>query len=219
MSSVVSREYCLAHPLEIGQLYGWSVLFGAVLDPRRSVLDRVAASFGENRLAMPGALGHSYRLSELFEHRAAQLYRLMAERFRDVVPAHQLFKELQEEEEEHARLMRVCLFSVRVTPETTYFPSIRDAEVREVMATMRAVKRRIPTMTLDEALSASVALEAGEVNMVFGRLLKQVVEPEVGLLRQVMRNAETHQHSVPRRVEALRKQLGALGFAAPAKAA
>jgi rubrerythrin len=212
MASVVSREYCLAHPVEISQLYGLNVFFGTLLNKRRTVLERVSATFAENRLAMPGPLGESYRLSALFELRAARIYRAMAERFAAVVPAHELFKELQEEEEEHARLMNICLYTVRLTPDTQYVPSVRDPEIRSVMKQMRAVERRVPAMTLEEALRVSVELELGEVNMVFGKLLKQVAEPEIGLLRQMMRHAESHQESVPRRIGILRQQLEKLGI-------
>jgi len=212
MASVVSREYCLSHPVEISQLYGLNVFLGTLINKRRSVLERVATSFAERRLAMPGPLGESYRLSELFELRAAKIYRCMAERFADVAPAQQLFKDLQEEEEEHARLMSICLYSVRMSPDVQYVPSIRDPEIRAVMKQMRAVQRRVPSMTLSEALLTSEELEAGEVNLVFGRLLKQVAEPEVGLLRQMMRHAENHQVTVPRRIAKLRAELDALGI-------
>ena len=214
MSSLVSRSYCLAHPMEISQLYGLKVLLGTVVNKKRTVFERVASSFSENRLAMPGPLGQSYRLSELCELRAARIYRAMAERFAEVAPAHQLFKELQEEEEEHGRLMRICLYSVRMSPHRQYMPSVRDPEIRAVMREMRRVERRVPFMTLDEALWASEALEAGEVNLIFGKLLDQVEEPEVGLLRQMMRHAEGHNVSVPRRIGLLRAQLEKLGMPA-----
>lgn len=207
MASVVSRDYCLAHPVEISRLYGVNVLLGTLLNPKRSVLDRVAASFSEHRLAMPGPLGVSYRIATLVELRAARIYRKMAERFADVEPARKLFRELQEEEEEHARLMRVCLYSVRLAPDVTYVPSVRDPEIRKVLREMRTVQRRVASMSLDEALTVSVELELGEVNAIFGRLLKQVGQPEVGLLRQMMRHAGTHQDSVPRRVGVLRQEL------------
>jgi hypothetical protein len=131
-----------------------------------------------------------------------------------VLPAHHLFKDLQEEEEEHARLMHICLYSVRMSPDVQYLPSVRDPEIRITMKQLRAVQRRVPTMTLAEALLVSEELEQGEVNLIFGRLLKQVAEPEVGLLRQMMRHAENHQVTVPRRIGLLRAQLDKLGLKA-----
>lgn len=214
MPSVVSRSYCLAHPMEISQMYGLNVLLGTFVDTRRTVLQRVAESFSERRLAMPGPLGMSYRMSELAELRTARIYQAMAERFADVTPAHDLFKGLQEEEEEHARLMHICLYSVRMTPEVQYVPSVRDPEIRAVMRQMRAVQRRVPSMTLSEALSVTEDLEQGEVNLIFGRLLKQVEEPEVGLLRQMLRCAENHHVTVPRRIRQLRTLLEKLGIKA-----
>ena len=211
MSSLVSRSYCLAHPVEISQLYGLKVLLGTVVNTKRTVFERVASSFSENRLAMPGPLGQSYRLSELCELRAARIYRAMTARFADVPPAHQLFKELEEEEKEHARLMRICLYSVRMSPHRQYMPSVRDPEIRAVMREMRRVERRVPFMSLDEALRATEELETGEVNLIFGKLLNQVEEPEVGLLREMLRHAEGHNVSVPRRIGLLRAQLEKMG--------
>jgi len=59
---------------------------------------------GETSIVPPlGAVGNAYRLSALFELRVARIYECMAERFSDIVPAYSLFKELHEEELEHAR--------------------------------------------------------------------------------------------------------------------
>lgn len=211
MSSLVSRSYCLAHPVEISQLYGLRVLLGTMINTKRTVFERVASSFSENRLAMPGPLGQSYRLSELCELRAARIYQAMTARFADVPLAHQLFKDLEEEENEHARLMRICLYSVRMSPHRQYMPSVRDPEIRVVMREMRRVERRVPFMSLDEALRAAEELETGEVNLIFGKLLNQVEEPEVGLLREMLRHAEGHNVSVPRRIGLLRAQLEKMG--------
>ena len=213
MSAVLSRDYCLSHPWEVGRLYGWSVLFGTWVS-KRSVLDRVARSFAERRDVMPGPLGRSYRIAQLLELRAAKIYQLMAERFADLLPARRLFEELEEEEREHARLMEICLYTVCVTPEIRYEPSVMDPEIRTVLQEMRAVQRRIPSMTLDEALETSEALERSEVNVIFGKLLEQVDQPEVALLREMMRSAENHQVSVPRRIADLREELSEHGLAA-----
>lgn len=208
MTSVLSRDYCLHHPLEIGRCFGAGVLVGALLDRKRPVLERVARSVEARRAAMPGALGDAYRLSALFELRAARIYRGLAERFAGVEPACQLFRELQEEEEDHARLMRVCLRTVHVAPQVDYAPSVRDPEIRALLREVRAVQRRVPTMTLQEALQASEDLERSEVNAIFGRLLKQVEAPGVDLLRRMLDKVEDHAESVPRRIAGLRRQLG-----------
>jgi len=206
MSALLSREYCLSHPWEIGRIYGWNVLLGSLFS-KRSVLERVARSFASNRDEMPGPLGKSYQIAQLLELRAAKIYRLMAERFADVQPARLLFQEFETEEMEHARLMEICLYTVCVTPEVRYVPSVMDPEIRKVLREMRDVQRRVPSMTLDEALETSEALERSEVNVIFDRLLEQVVRPEVALLQAAMRDAENHAVSVPRRIAALREQL------------
>lgn len=211
MTSLISRDYCLAHPIEISRLYGVDVLLGTVFHPKRTLLQQVASSFHDKRWPMPGYVGEAYRLSRLLELRAAHIYRAMAKRFAHVIPAHELFVELQQEEEEHARVMEVCLYTVTLRPGVSYTPSIRDPDIRGMLKQMRAIERRVPSMTLDEALQTAVDLELGEVNTVFGTLLKQLDQPEVTFLREMLRHAETHQDSVPRRVKALREQLGQPG--------
>jgi rubrerythrin len=206
MSALLSREYCLSHPWEIGRLYGWNVLLGTLVS-KGSVLERVAKSFASRRDKMPGPLGKSYQIAQLLELRAAKIYRSMAERFSDVQPARLLFEDFEAEEMEHARLMEICLYTVCVTPEVHYVPSVMDPDIRKVLQAMREVQQRIPEMTLDEALETSEALERSEVNVIFDKLLKQVVQPEVGLLKEALRAAENHEISVPRRIAALREQL------------
>jgi hypothetical protein len=63
-------------------------------------------------------------------------------------------------------------------------------------------------MTLDEALEASCALEASEVNVIFERLLKQVGKAQTELFAEALEGACSHPESVPRRIAALRDQLG-----------
>jgi len=206
MSGVLSRDYCRDHPWEIGRLYGWNVLVGSLVGGR-SVLERIATHFAATRAPMPPPLGTSYRIATLLELRAAKIYGLLAKRFADVPQARALFAELEAEEQEHARLMTVCLYTVRQRPTISYAPSVMDPEIRRVMNELRAAQRRVPTMTLEEAFETSVALEQSEVNVIFGKLLDQVAEPEVALLRDMMHHAEDHAVSVPRRIGTLRAQL------------
>lgn len=210
MAGILSRAYCLTHPWEIGRLYGWNVVLETLVS-KRSPLDRVARSLAATRGPMPRPLGMSYRIATLLELRAEQIYRRMAERFESVPLARALFEDLADEEQEHARLMTICLHTVRLGPSVKYVPSVMAGEIRRAMNEMRALQRRIPTMTLEEALEASKALERSEINVIFGKLFDQVAEPEVLPLREAMRQAENHAATVPKRIAMLREQLSKLG--------
>jgi hypothetical protein len=207
MHEDVSRAYCLSHPLEICRLYGVDVFLGTLIHRRASLLSRVAASFSEHRTPMPGFVGRGYRIARLVELRVAKIYRLLAERFAEVQPASVLFREFAAEEIEHGHLMTVCLHTVKIDLAEAYAPSVFDPEIRALLRELRAVQRRIPQMSLEEAFETAEALEAGEANIVFGKLVKQVAEPEVSLLRHLLRDAEHHQESVPRRIGEIRAGL------------
>lgn len=212
MGSLVSRRYCVTHPVEIVGLFGLDIYLRELFGGRKTVLERASEKFSKHRLPMFGPVGDAYRLSALFELRAARIYQGMAERFKDVVPAQRLFQELHEEEREHARMMNICLHSVKMGPSVTYVPSVCDAGIREQMQHLREVQRRVSSMSLGEALRITEEVEQGEVNTIFGRLLGQVEEPEAALLRRHMDQVENHSTSVPRRIQELRQRLAELGL-------
>jgi rubrerythrin len=207
MHEDTSRDYCLTHPLEVCRLYGVGTFVGTLVGRRRSLLARVAETFHEHRTPMPGWVGRGYRIARLVELRVANIYRLLAERFADLTPVRDLFRDFEAEEIEHGHLMTVCLHTVKVDLAEAYAPSIFDPEIRALLRHLRAVQRRIPEMSLEEAFKAAEALEAGEANIVFGKLVRQVHEPEVSLLKHLLRDAEDHQESVPRRIWEVRGEV------------
>jgi len=212
MVSLISRRYCVTHPVEIVGLFGLDIYLRELLGGRKTVLERASEKFSEHRLPMFGPVGDAYRLSALFELRVAKIYERMAERFKDIVPAQRLFQELHEEEQEHARVMNICLHSVKMGPSVSYVPSVCDPGIREQMQHLREVQRRVPSMSLEEALRITAEVEQGEVNTIFGRLLGQVEGPEAALLRKHTDQAENHSESVPRRLHELRRRLAELGL-------
>lgn len=214
MAEETSHDDRHPHPLEIWRLYGAGVLLRSWVNRRRSLLSHVARAFPSSRVAMPGCVGRSYRVARLIEQRVAKIYRLLGERFAQLEPVGHLFRDFEAEELDHADLMTVCLYTVRIDPKAAYAPSILDPEIRALLGELRAVQRRIPEMTLEEAFKTAEALEAGEANVVFGKLLKQVAEPEVHLLRQLLHDAEDHAVSVPRRIDEVRHKLSSAELAA-----
>jgi rubrerythrin len=209
MQAVVDRDYCLRHPGQIAKFFGWDVVLGMLFSNQKTLLERVADKCVAHGVAMPGALGNAYKLSALFEFRVAKIYGAMAERFKDQPEASALFRDLSEEEMEHGRIMLSCLYEIATKPEIDFIPSVRDEDIRESLNELREVQRRVPEMSLDEALTLTDELERGEVNVIFGKLLKQVGKPETELFAKRLEGAQNHSESVPRRIRELKESMAA----------
>ncbi len=206
MQAVIDRAFCLKHPARIIRLFGLDIYLGMLFDRRKTLLQRVTEKYQAGAIPMPGPVGNAYKLSALFELRVARIYAAMADRFRDVPEASSLFRDLSEEEQEHARIMLTCLFQVTAAPSLQFVPSIRDPQIREDLAKLREVERQVPSMTLDEALTITGELERGEVNVIFGRLLEQVDRSQLTLFAEHLAGAQGHGESVPRRIAELKQQ-------------
>ncbi|ROR32898.1 hypothetical protein [Inmirania thermothiophila] len=213
MDALVTKAYCLAHPVEIVRLFGAGAWLRALLSRRRTLLAIVAERDRHHRVPLPGAPGRAYCVSALIEEAVAAFYRRAARRFRHIPEAAALFDHLAEEEREHAHLMIVCLHAARLPEAGGYVPTVGDPEVRELLARLRALRRGVETMTLEEALAAAEALERGEANVIFGRLLEQVGAPQAAFLRARLAEVEDHTEYVPRRIAELRRGIGLDGAA------
>jgi len=209
MQAVIDRDYCLRHPAQIAKFFGWDVVLGMLFSNKKTLLERVTEKCLAHGVPMPGPLGNAYKLSALFELRVAKIYAAMAERFKDQEEASALFRDLSEEEMEHGRIMLSCLYEIATKPGIDFVPSVRDEDMRESLNELREVQRRVPEMSLDEALNVTDELERGEVNVIFGRLLKQVGKPEMELFAERLEGAQNHSESVPRRVRELREAMAA----------
>lgn len=209
MQAVIDRDYCRQHPREIAKFFGWDVAIGMLLSGRKTLLERLTDKYQSAGIAMPGPLGNAYKLSALFEFRVAKIYAAMAERFSDNPAASELFKDLSEEELEHGRIMLSCLYEIIYKPGIEFVPSVRDADMRESLNELREVQAKVAGMSLEEALATADELERGEVNVIFGRLLKQVGKPELDLFGERLKGAENHSESVPRRIRELKAAMAA----------
>lgn len=207
MQAVIDRDFCLKNPYKIIRLFGIDVFFGMLLYKDKTLLERVATKYRARRIAMPGTVGNAYKLSALFEFRVAHIYGAMAERFRSVAQAHRLFKDLEEEEMEHGRLMLACLYQIALTPALRFVPSVRDPQIRASLIALRRIERSVAGMSLEEALKTTGELEASEVNTIFGRLLAQVDKAQTQLFAEQLKGAQSHPESVPRRIKELKERL------------
>ncbi len=204
MSALVGRDYCVKHPLEITRLFGVGVWISMLLNRRASLLEQVVESYSRRAFPMPGYLGRAYKIAALIELRVARIYARMAERFSDHAEAREFFEDLRYEEEEHSRLMTLCLYTVKLRPSVTFIPQISDPKVRGLLQELRGVYRGIDELDLDAALRITEKLEQGEVNVIFDRMLRQNPDTESHFFEAQMQAVEGHSESVPRRIKALR---------------
>jgi hypothetical protein len=158
---------------------------------------------------MPGRLGNAYRLSAVIEFRVARVYGRLADRFAHRASVHDFFRELQVEEEEHGRLMTLCLYTVKSNRECGFVPSIRDPDIRNLLGHLRDLERHAHELSLDEALDLTEQLERSEVNTIFDRLLMQASSPQSDFFVAQLKKVEGHSVAVPKRIKALREQLAA----------
>lgn len=209
MPALIDRAFCFKHPLRIARLFGVDILFAMLLSRDRTLLERIAQKYRAHRVAPPRAVGSPYKLAALFEFRLARIYGAMARRFRFVPRARKLFSDLEEEELEHGRLMLVCLHREAMAPRPAFAPSVRDPQIRDYLLDLRRIEHAVEGMTLEQALQVAGELEAGEVNVIFARLLKQASGAESELFAEQIRGAQSHPQSVPRRIKELKERLGA----------
>lgn len=207
MGEIIGRDYCLKHPGQIIKLFGLGVFLGMLFCGKKTLLQRVTENYRSRGFPMPGHVGNAYRIAAMIEFRVSRVYARLAERFQGQGPVRDFFRELQEEELEHGRLMLLCLYTVGIKPSLQFIPSVRDPKVREITHWLRGIKRTVDDLTLEEALRLTEEIEAGEVNIIFDKLLKQTEEAESRLFQEEMRLLEGHATAVPQKIAELRRTL------------
>lgn len=207
MSELVSRQYCIENPGTIIRFFGLGVFFKMLLGGKKSLLERAVEVYERRGVKMPGPLGDSYKLAARIEFRMARLYNAFSRHFRNNKVVSSFFDDLRKEEEEHGRLMMLCLYCVKLNPQTNFSPSVRDSDVRDILKSIRDCEKKIDSLPLDEALRLTEEFERSEVNTIFGKLLRQAGEGEAGLFAQQLKDVEDHSISVPRRIRELKEGL------------
>ncbi len=208
MRGLIDRDYCLKHPATIVQSFGLGVFLGMLTSTRKSLLERAVGYYENRGLSFPGHVGRAYRLAALIEMRVARIYGRLAERFASQPDAAAFFRELEEEEWEHSRLMQLCRYLIVAHPRLQFLPEVRDPNIRTILAQLRDLYRRVDELTLEQALEATVTIEQGEINAIFDRLLKQADAEAIRLFEGRLHETEGHAEIVPKRVAALRRRLG-----------
>jgi len=207
VSDIIGRDFCLQQPVKVIRLFGIASFLKMLLSRRKTLLESVLELHSRRGIQTPGPLGRAYRISALMELRVARIYKKLAEKFSADKRIRNFFLELQGEEEEHGRLMLLCLFTARYTSKASYMPGLYDTEVRTFMKKLRHFEKNIVPLSLSEALQLTVELEKGEINIIFDKLLKQAEQEEPCLFREEMEKAVSHSTSVPIRIEKLRKEV------------
>lgn len=207
MEKSSARAYCLRHPGEVVSTFGFAVFLRLLAGGSKSLLQRVIEAQEGHGIAMPGQPGNAYRLSALIEFRVARIYGLLAARFADRPAVRDFYRQLQDEEKEHGRLMLLCLYTVTNDPPLRYVPSIRDPEMRRLLGELRKLQRRTGEMGLNEALVLTEQLERSEINVIFGQLLAQADQPQSRFFARQLGQSHNHAVVVPERIRALRATL------------
>jgi hypothetical protein len=164
---------------------------------------------------MPGRLGNAYRLSALIELRVARIYRKLSERFSDQPAVRDFFRTLQAEEEEHASLMLLCLYTIDSSADQGFVPCVSDPDIRATLAELRVIDHNLGQLGLDQALHLTERLERSEINVIFEKLLSQASSPRNALFIDQLHQAEGHATAVPKRIRALRDRLRSGSAASP----
>ncbi|KAA3629559.1 MAG: hypothetical protein DWQ09_04795 [Proteobacteria bacterium] len=211
MADPATRDYCLRHPRQIIRIFGLGVYLRMMLDSRKSLLEAVSEAQARHGIALPGQPGNAYRIASVIEFRVARIYGLLAQRFTATPALHEFYRELQAEEEEHGRLMLLCMYTATNAPLLGYIPTLRDHDIRQTLRELRSIQAKAPQLTLDEALAVTEELEMSEINTIFEKLLAQTQHPATYFFRELMGSAEGHAESVPRRIRELRASLGLAG--------
>ena len=207
MGEIIGREYCLHNPMEIIRLFGARVFLGTLLNREKSLLQQVIASHSRRGIPMPGFVGKSYRIAAMIEYRVSRIYKKLALRFRDNAQVRDFYADLQREEEEHARLMLLCLYTVSLKSSVHYVPSIRDKAIRRITGYLRNIERGLGELSLDEALNITEELEKSEINAIFDKLLRQVDGEESLLFLEQLKQVEGHGAAIPRKIRELKGML------------
>jgi hypothetical protein len=207
MQTIVDREYVRGHAGEVIRSFGLMAYIRSMRTKGKGLLEQLEEKYLSSGIPMPGRLGNAYRLSALIELRVARIYERMVRRFDENPLVSAFFQKLQEEEQEHARVMVLCLYTVDAQTELDYVPSVRDPEMRALLGELRAKALGVWKLSLDEALDLTEKLEASEVNTIFDKLLKQTRNPKSDFFISQLAKVEGHAAAVPKRIKALREQL------------
>ncbi|MDH3975601.1 MAG: hypothetical protein OEV42_15090 [Deltaproteobacteria bacterium] len=210
MSELVGRQYCIENPRTIIRFFGVGVFLGMLFRGNKTLLERAIASYERRGVKMPGPLGESYKLAAHIEFRMARLYKHLARHFRNNRAVSAFFDDLRKEEEEHGRLMLLCLYCVKLNPHTRFSPSARDTHIKEILKAIRDCEKRIDSLSLEDAFLITEAFERSEINNIFGKLLGQTEQKGAGLFAKELEALESHSVTVPRRIRELKKHLGSL---------
>lgn len=207
MQTIVDREYVRGHAGEVIRSFGLMAYIRSLRTKDKGLLEQLEEKYLSSGVPMPGRLGNAYRLSALIELRVARIYERMVRRFDENPLVSAFFQKLQEEEQEHARVMVLCLYTVDAQTELDYVPSVRDPEMRALLGELRAKALGVWKLSLDEALDLTEKLEASEVNTIFDKLLKQTRNPKSDFFISQLAKVEGHAAAVPKRIKALREKL------------
>jgi rubrerythrin len=207
MHTITNQQYIRQNAGEVIKSFGIIAYLRSLRAPAKGLLQQMVDQYLGSGIPMPGPVGNAYKISAVLEWRAARIYGQLALRFSANASVRAFFEELRDEEEEHGRIMLLCLYSVDAKAPIEFIPSVRDSEIRTLSQHLRHIERNCWKVSLDEALTLTEQLETSEINVIFDRLLRQAANPQSSFFIAQLTKAEGHASAVPKRIKALRETL------------
>ncbi len=204
MVGVICKQDILLHPIVTIQAFGWRVFFRAVFegqgDTFLSLLQR------EGFFVTPPAPKEPELIERCvwLELQSAAIYRSLAERFADSGPLREFLKELADEEQEHADLLRVCNFFARhgrfvqdrFAPWHDYVPLL-EQQMQQTVASLDDIR------SMDDVARLILQIETSEINPVFLGVIEATESPFVKNLGPFRRAVSHHVSYICERISTL----------------
>lgn len=170
----------LFHPFVTIRAFGWRVFFRAIFeshdDTFLSLLQRDGLFAAPSASNEPDLIERCVQL----ELQSAAIYHSLARRFADSVPLREFLKELAEQEQGHADLLRVCkMFAAQgrfvanaFSPWHDYVPLL-EQQMQQIVASLDQIG------SVDDVVRLVIHIETSEINPVFMRLIGATDSPFV----------------------------------------
>jgi len=169
MLGAITRYDILSHPIITINCFGWNVFFRAVFsnqcDTFLSLLQN-SKTFDSGTLHFPHMelIGRGIKL----ELKAKHIYEDFADKFSSSPDAVKFFKELAQQEQEHADCLRICRDATQPTDwNEEYLNSWMEILTTLEDGMAEAVQFAEKISSLDEAMQLVLQIESSEVNQLF----------------------------------------------------
>jgi hypothetical protein len=203
MFGAVRKRDILAHPCVTIRCFGWSVFFRALVAGRdRTFLSLLAdtSAFRTPTRPVPEILGRCVGL----ESGARRIYEVLAERFHDREPVGQFFRDLAQQEDEHAEMLELCReLAGREGWLERVFAPWAEAVPRLEQAMGDAERSLADVKCVEDGLLLVLEIEGSEVNQLFEAVIGATDSGFVRYLRPFQSTVAKHLEYICARIPQL----------------